>query len=75
VRFASLERTPTAVMPHQKAKAKQILWDWLEADGFQEGADGASDVIAAVFGDSTAKAWIDEFYLRERQKGMERAGV
>ncbi len=72
VRFAGV---PSYVSASAKTKAKQVLWDWLDTDGFQEGADGASAIIAIVWGNSTVEAWIEEHRMKERQAGMETANA
>ena len=75
MRFTSLETVPHVITSSQMAKAKAALWSWLDSDGFQEGADGASEVIAALLGDAIATKWVQEWYAKEREKGMANANA
>ena len=45
----------------EQEAAKRCLYGWLDSDGFQEGADGASDIIDIVWGVGTSGRWVQEW--------------
>lgn len=46
---------------YKKEKAKEVLIQCIESDGYQEMWDGASSVIDAVWGNGTARSWVKEW--------------
>lgn len=48
-------------------RAKEVLLSWLNQDGFQEGADGATQVIDVFLGEGTGRQWFDEWMGQRSQ--------
>jgi hypothetical protein len=51
------------ILWQKREAAKKVFIDWLEGDGFQEGAHGASMIIDVVWGFGTADRWEAEWRM------------